>query len=112
MPRVPVDISGSSPAGEVDDEHAVNPDIGQYVYTERERERLATDPEYLLNYRKEIEFAINTNFAVFYKNTDASRAAEAYMRAEMNRRLKDHPILTKKLVPSWPVGCRSVLTCP
>ena len=100
MPRVPVDVPGSGTGGDVDDKEDVHPDVGQYYYTEREREHLAADPEYLLNYRKRIEFAINTGFAIFYKDTDASQMVEGYMRAEMNRRLKNHPVLTKKLVPS------------
>ena len=94
MPRVPVDVSASGTEGEVDDKDAVHPNVGQYHYTERERERLAADPEYPLKYRKRIEFAINTGFTIFYKNTNASQMMEGYMRAEMNRRLKNHPVLT------------------
>lgn len=110
MPCVPVDVSSSGEEAEVDDKDAVYPNAGQYFYTERERERLAADPAYLLGYRKWIEFAINTGFAIFYKDTDASRMAQEYIRSEMNRRLKDHPVLTEKLIPSWPVGCRFVST--
>lgn len=122
MPRVPVDIAvpasivNGTPEGDgtvtvsVDDADAAMPKVGQYFYTDREIQRLRNDPEYLLMYRKRIEYAINIGFAIFYKDTDASKMAEGYMRGEMARRLKDHPLLTEKLIPKWPVGCRSVLS--
>ncbi|GJC86497.1 putative sterigmatocystin biosynthesis monooxygenase stcW [Colletotrichum liriopes] len=102
MPRIPVDIGGE----EFDDKRAAQPDTSQYFYSEREMAHLAADPEYQLNYRKRIEHAINMGFAIFYKDTEASHQAELYMRAEMNRRLNNHPVLSQKLVPTWPVGCR------
>lgn len=106
MARVPVEITDEKAAAAVDDKDAAQPQVGQYFYTDREIKRLAEDPEYLLDYRKRIEFAINAGFAIFYKDSEASKMAEQYMRAEMARRLENHPVLTKKLVPEWPVGCR------
>lgn len=118
MPRVPVDIAASATvqggsqegktAATVEDTKASMPVLGQYFYNEREVQRLREDPQYFLDYRKRIEFAINTGFAIFYKDTDASRMVEKYMRAEMMRRLDNNPVLSEKLIPSWPVGCRLV----
>ncbi|OJJ01771.1 hypothetical protein ASPVEDRAFT_192049 [Aspergillus versicolor CBS 583.65] len=85
---------------------AAHPEAGQYFYTPDEIQRLSSDPEYLLNYRKRIEYGINVGFAIFYKGMEPSRMAEQYMRAEMTRRLQNHPVLTKRLIPTWPVGCR------
>lgn len=105
MPRVPVEI----PVGDstqIVDKSAAQPEIGQYFYTEAEMKRLTEDPAFFLDYRKRIESAISIGFAIFYKNTEASGMAEAYMRSEMARKLENHPVLTKKLIPEWPVGCR------
>ncbi|KAI1857254.1 uncharacterized protein JN550_013337 [Neoarthrinium moseri] len=102
MPRVPVDVPNAENAG---DEH-LDPDVAQYWYKPQEMERFHDDPEYLLHYRKQIEFAINRGFALFYKDSEASKMAEMYMQSQMKRRLKDDPVLTKKMIPTWPVGCR------
>lgn len=67
---------------------------------------MAEDPEYLLMYRKKIEFAMNHGFQIFYKDSKASKMVQQYMAAEMARRLNYHPELTKHLIPEWPVGCR------
>ncbi|KAH6682153.1 cyclohexanone monooxygenase [Plectosphaerella plurivora] len=106
MPRVPVEIPGESTTAIIEDKNAAAPEVGQYYYTEREKEHLAKNPEYLLDYRKRIEAGINRGFAIFYKNTEASKMVEAYMQGEMARGLDNHPVLTKKLIPKWPVGCR------
>ncbi|CAG9948058.1 unnamed protein product [Clonostachys rosea f. rosea IK726] len=106
MPRVPVDVSETGKDAEFDDEEAVHPNTGQYFYTTREVESLVKDADYHLDYRKRIEYGINANFSIFYKDSEASRQVEAYMRAEMNRRLQNDPVLTKKLIPKWDVGCR------
>jgi hypothetical protein len=107
MARIPIEVPAES-EGEttIADKDAERPDIGQYFYTDAEKQRLASDPEFHLLYRKRIEFAINAGFAIFYKNTEASNMARAYMVAEMERQLESHPVLTKKLIPSWAVGCR------
>lgn len=111
MPRVPVELTSENEGEFIEDKEAVHPSIGQYFYTPQETQKLANDPEYLLNYRKRIEYAINEGFAIFYKDSEASEMAHKYMVAEMNRRLKNDPVLTQKLIPSWPVGCRyAILT--
>lgn len=109
MPRVAVELkqTGQQDAVIEDKEH-IHPNVGQYFYTPQELERLENDPEYLLEYRKRIEYAINEGFALFDKDTEASRMAEKYMRAEMIRRLDNNPLLVEKLTPKWPVGCRYV----
>lgn len=109
MPRVPVEVPSNTGGDEAtEDKDAASPSVGQYFYTERERNYLASNPEYLLEYRKRIETDISLGFAIFYKDSEASRMAEEYMKVEMRRRLKGHPILTEKLIPRWDVGCRYV----
>ncbi|KAM0276909.1 hypothetical protein ACHAQH_006281 [Verticillium albo-atrum] len=104
MPRVPVEVPGDDAAAVVVDD--TPPDVGQSFYDDSEMKRLTEDSLYLLNYRKRIEFAINTGFAIFYKNTEASRMSEMYMRAEIVRKLNNHPVLSKKSVPECSVSCR------
>ncbi|KAI1344236.1 cyclohexanone monooxygenase [Xylariaceae sp. FL0016] len=101
MPRAPVEVPDRGDEGEEPD-----PDVAQRWYRPQEMERFRDDPEYLLKYRKTIEYGINRGFEIFYKNSEASKGAEAYMRSEMKRRLKDDPVLTERMTPSWPVGCR------
>jgi hypothetical protein len=110
MPRVEVDAieDALTTVEDVAEAGLVHEDVIQYWYKKSEMKKLASDPEYLLQYRKKIEFAINSGFALFYKGSDASKMAQEYMTNEMKRRLKNHPTLTKKLIPSWAPGCRLV----
>jgi hypothetical protein len=105
MPRVQVDVKDS----DLPIDHDQDPDQSQYYYTPEEIQRLISDPEYHLAYRKEIEYGINMGFSIFYKNSPASKMAEAYMIEAMKRRLKNHPELCERLIPKWPVGCRYVV---
>lgn len=103
MPRIHINLP--DPCGP----HAQlpsNPLVQQYYFRKDEVEYLKNNPEEHLRYRKEIEHAINRGFAIFYKNTNASKMAELYMRTEMEKRLGENMDLKKKLIPSWPVGCR------
>lgn len=112
MPRVPVnavDIVATS-VREIAQTGIENIDMGQYFYKKNEIQKMMSDAEFHLYYRKQIEYSINTGFALFYKDSDASKMAQAYMTAEMTRRLNNHPTLTSKLIPKWPPGCRLV-TC-
>lgn len=106
MPREPVELDSEKEDARITDKEAAHPSTGQYFYTPEEQRKLSSDPEYLLNYRKRIEYAINEGFAIFYKDSDASNMAFGYMKSEMDRRLKNDPVLTNKLIPTWPVGCR------
>ncbi|KAF2180148.1 FAD/NAD(P)-binding domain-containing protein [Zopfia rhizophila CBS 207.26] len=103
MPRVPVETP--TPEHPIPEE-IPNPLVQQYFYKEHEIKHLEDNPEHHLKYRKQIEFAINRGFSIFYKGTEASRMAESYMRSEMIKRLGNHAELIEKLIPSWPVGCR------
>lgn len=103
MPRVPINLP--------DPAHLVpqivpDPLVQQYFFRQDEIEYLKKSPEEHLNYRKQIEAAINRGFAIFYKDTNASKMAESYMRCEMEKRLGNNRELKEKLIPSWPVGCR------
>ncbi|KAK2770186.1 hypothetical protein FQN53_005696 [Emmonsiellopsis sp. PD_33] len=113
MPRVEVETSTEEKAEAVPtngekqkEEEMTNADIQQYFYKPHEIKKFQSDPEYLLNYRKQIEYAINAGFAIFYKGTEMAEMTRQYMTDSMTRRLNNHPTLTKKLIPTWAVGCR------
>lgn len=105
MERIQVDVPAALQQTDMP-QTALDPFVMQRAYTDAEIETLASDPEYLLLYRKRIEYSINANFGIFYKDTEASNMAGWYMRDIMKKRLKDHPVLTEKLIPQWAVGCR------
>ena len=107
MPRVKVEVPrGESPGPDETEEATQNPNIQQYFYKPEEIKKLVDDPDYHLKYRKQIEYAINTGFEMFYKDSEAQKMAKRYMEMGMAARLKNHPELTKRLIPTWPVGCR------
>lgn len=103
MPRVSLDLPNTA---KLDPQEVPNPLVQQYFFRQDEIEYLRNCPEEHLSYRKQIEAAINRGFAIFYKDTEASKMAEWYMRNEMEKRLSGNKELKEKLIPSWPVGCR------
>lgn len=114
LPRIPVKLD-EQPSASVDtvpDDQQLPEDEGQYYYTEQEIKKLEQDPEFLLDYRKQIEFKFNQVFALFYKDSVASQQAVEHMTEVMKRRLKNHPELCQQLIPSWPVGCRRLTPGP
>lgn len=85
------------------------PNGKQYYYTEEDKKRFREDPEYLLKYRKNLEGSVNALFDMFIRGSEVSQAAEVSMREEMHRRIgPGHEELKKKLIPSWPPGCRRI----
>ena len=108
MPRVPVNADADT-ADSLVEEDEVDPHVQQYFYKNHEIKKLTEDAEFLLQYRKQIEYSINIGFAIFYKGSEASKVAQKYMENEMAKRLQHHPELTKRLIPTWAPGCRYVV---
>ncbi len=85
------------------------PGMAQYYFSEEEKEKFRTDPEYHLQFRKKLEGAVNNLFDMFIKDSPTSESADKMMRAEMHRRIGDgHEELKEKLIPKWPPGCRRI----
>lgn len=77
------------------------------TYTEEQKQKFQTDPEHLLNYRREIDHIINARFPNFYKNSPAQKTAREIVEKGMRERLsKIDPELREKLIPDFEVGCR------
>lgn len=82
---------------------------GQHFYSEEEKEKFRSDPEYHLEYRRNLEGTVNALFNVFINGSEESKGAKEVMKAEMLRRLgPGHEELKKRLIPSWPPGCRRI----
>lgn len=83
--------------------------VGQYYYTEEEKQRFKNDPDYHLHYRRKLESSVNNLFDMFIADSDTSRQTQEQLRTEMERRIgAGHDELKKRLIPSWPPGCRRI----
>ncbi len=81
----------------------------QYYYTEEDKRRFREDPEYHLQYRKNLESFVNNLFDMYLAGTPTSKGAQEMMRAEMIRRIgPGHEELKERLIPAWPPGCRRI----
>ena len=77
------------------------------TYTEEEKEKFRNDPDYLRQYRKQIDQALNSRFPNFYKGSQEQKASRQIVETAMRERLtKMNPDLREKLIPDFDVGCR------
>ncbi|KAG7293464.1 hypothetical protein NEMBOFW57_003515 [Staphylotrichum longicolle] len=85
------------------------PDGRATTYTEEQKERFRNDPEYLKQYRREVDHELNGRFPNFYKGSPAQKASREIIEKSMRERLsKMDPALREKLIPDFDVGCRRV----
>ncbi|KAL2847074.1 hypothetical protein BJX68DRAFT_268374 [Aspergillus pseudodeflectus] len=75
------------------------------AFTDQEKADFGSSPEKLLDYRKEIEHALNSQFALFKTGSSVQKETREYMEGQMRAKLRN-PSLAKLLIPSWSVGCR------
>ncbi|KAL2848869.1 hypothetical protein BJY01DRAFT_246093 [Aspergillus pseudoustus] len=75
------------------------------AFTDQEKADFGSSPEKLLAYRKEIEHALNSQFALFKTGSSVQKETREYMEGQMRAKLRN-PSLAKLLIPSWSVGCR------
>lgn len=81
----------------------------QYWFTPEDKQRFRDEPDYLLLYRKKLESTVHSLFDTYVYGSEASKAEEQAMRAEMNRRIgPGHEELKSRLIPKWPPGCRRI----
>ncbi|EXJ61851.1 hypothetical protein A1O7_02281 [Cladophialophora yegresii CBS 114405] len=89
------------------DPEALEPQAaGIHTYTEKEKQKFRTDPEYLLNYRREVERSIVSIFRMFLRGTETSAMAKKWLQDDMEKKLGDRDDLKKRFIPSWSPGCR------
>ncbi|KAH9479348.1 FAD-binding monooxygenase moxY [Psilocybe cubensis] len=81
--------------------------IDQRVYSDEERRVFETDPNALLQYRKEMESTLNSFFTMFIADSDVQKATFEATVGMMKEKVPDEN-LQKLIIPSWSVGCRRI----
>jgi cation diffusion facilitator CzcD-associated flavoprotein CzcO len=83
------------------------PDGRATVYTEEQKEKFRSDPEYLKQYRREVDHELNSRFPNFYKGSAAQKASREITEKSMRDKLaKMDPELREKFIPDFDIGCR------
>ena len=83
------------------------PDGRATAYTEEQKQKFRSDPEYLKQYRREVDHELNGRFPNFYKGSAAQKASREIIEKSMREKLtKMDPELREKLIPDFDVGCR------
>lgn len=81
----------------------------QYTFTEEDKQRFRDDPEYFLQFRKEIEAEINVMFEMYMQGSEVSKNLKQLIMNEMRRRIgPGQEKLLEFIIPKWSPGCRRV----
>lgn len=81
----------------------------QYKFTEEDKERFRNDPEYFLQFRREIEAEINIMFEMYMQGSEVSKNFKKLIAEEMRRRIgPGQEKLLDFIIPKWSPGCRRV----
>ncbi|KAF1982585.1 FAD/NAD(P)-binding domain-containing protein [Aulographum hederae CBS 113979] len=87
----------------------VDPGQRQYTFSDEEKDRFRSDPEYHLNFRKRIEAEINGLFGMYQQNSEMNNHFREVITAEMHRRMgPGHEKLKSFIIPKWSPGCRRI----
>ncbi|TVY39384.1 putative sterigmatocystin biosynthesis monooxygenase [Lachnellula subtilissima] len=79
----------------------------QYNFTESDKKKFNEDPEFHLQFRKEIEAEINGLFGLYKAGSELSATMRTLIREELNRRMgPGHDDLKDFIIPKWSPGCR------
>ncbi|KAK2750490.1 hypothetical protein FQN55_002090 [Onygenales sp. PD_40] len=79
------------------------------TYAEEQKAKFRKDRQSLVEYRKEIDQAINSRFPNFYKGSEEQKMSRGIVEKGMRERLaKMDPELREMLIPDFDVGCRRV----
>lgn len=79
--------------------------LEQHEFSPEEKREFAEKPGALLEYRKNNESGLNSQFGIFIKNHKINEDTHAYFLQQMKEKL-NNPYLESKLIPDWSVGCR------
>lgn len=80
------------------------PNGSNVIFTDEQKQRWADHPEEYLEYRKEIEWELNSRFKLYMKYTQEQKEAKAFSIKQMTEKLAAKPDITDKLVPDFAVG--------
>ncbi|KAF9874299.1 flavin-binding monooxygenase [Colletotrichum karsti] len=83
-------------------------DGGDFSYTEEQIAAFKNNPELYLSHRKYVEDTINRGFALNLLSHPIQEAARQQIESKMTDALKGNKRLEKRLIPSFPIGCRRI----
>jgi cation diffusion facilitator CzcD-associated flavoprotein CzcO len=87
----------------------VDPGQRQYKFSEEDKKKFASDPEYHLYFRKRIEAEINSLFGMYQQGSELSESFRTIITDEMHRRMgQGHEDLKKFIIPKFAPGCRRI----
>lgn len=75
--------------------------VGDRKYSEADRARFASDPQYMRNYRKTLESGMNEAFAAFHKDSPVNVALRNGALDNAKKLLAKKPELHEFLTPTW-----------
>ncbi|KAF9891223.1 hypothetical protein FE257_004787 [Aspergillus nanangensis] len=81
-------------------------------YTAEQRERFATDPGDLLEYRRVVEHVMNKEQLAIFRGTQALDDFWVEADAFMKEKLKKKPWIYESIRPAFPPGCRRLTPGP
>ena len=85
------------------------PGLRQYTFTEADKAKFESDPQYHLQFRRKIEAEINLLFGMYQKGSKLSNQFREVIRTEMNRRMgPGNQELKDFIIPKWSPGCRRI----
>ncbi|KAJ1706475.1 FAD/NAD(P)-binding domain-containing protein [Aspergillus flavus] len=86
--------------------------MGNFQYTEEEKQVWRNDPAAYTEYRKELELEIQKQYALSQRSSSVQQSAGAQFQAEMQRRLKEKPEVLGLLLPDFPPLCNRLTPAP
>ncbi|BGP48199.1 hypothetical protein JCM10450v2_004071 [Rhodotorula kratochvilovae] len=88
------------------------PDASNYEFTEEEKHRFETDPEYYHEFRKSMERELNGVHGVTFQGSELQVGAVETFRELMQKKLASKPHIAKAFIPNFAVGCRRLTPGP
>lgn len=87
----------------------VDPGQRQYEFTDEDKRRFKEDPDFHLQFRKEIEAEINGLFGMYRQGSELSDLFRKVITDEMHRRMgPGNEELKNFIIPTWAPGCRRI----
>ncbi|TFK83063.1 FAD/NAD-P-binding domain-containing protein [Polyporus arcularius HHB13444] len=83
-----------------------------FTFTEEERERFRTDPEFYKKFRYTLETEINSLHSSTLQGTPMQEMGRELFRKNMEKKLAKKPEILKTLLPDFPVACRRLTPGP
>ncbi|KAH6664823.1 cyclohexanone monooxygenase [Halenospora varia] len=77
-----------------------------FAYTKEQIEEFQENPAVLAKYSRDVEGELNKRFTLMQKASKDQKTSRDLVADIMTEQLGDDPVLTKKLIPGFDLGCR------